>query len=302
MNIEKYRTFLICAKSRTFLNAANVLYTTPSTVTKHIAALEKELGVALFTRTPSGISLTEEGHRRLPLIEQLVSSYDRLQNFKTDAAASNSLHLYSIPLPDRFHLNGLLHAFQEKNPSVLCTIEETHALVDALVKGIYRMGFVHYSSVVEEKLDYIRFEAGKKGIVLAKQHPLAQKASLSVADLADEKFVDMAVGYTFRANEEYFHRSGITYRPLQLFQREDSMLLFLMEHPNMVCICSSAIIDFYQISDLTFIPFSDHSISYGALARPKDLCLRSVEKAFWDFAEKYYAAASAGSIPPHRSP
>ena len=42
--------------------AAHQLYISQPAVSAHIKALEEELGVTLFARTPQGMTLTKEGH------------------------------------------------------------------------------------------------------------------------------------------------------------------------------------------------------------------------------------------------
>ena len=59
VGMEKYRTFLAAAGEQSFSAAAEKLFLTPSAVSKHIAALEEELGVPLFIRTSAGVRLTE---------------------------------------------------------------------------------------------------------------------------------------------------------------------------------------------------------------------------------------------------
>jgi len=57
----KLDTFFSVITNGSFTKAAAELYMTPSAVLHQIGALEKELGVNLFDRTPRGVSLTKEG-------------------------------------------------------------------------------------------------------------------------------------------------------------------------------------------------------------------------------------------------
>ena len=65
MNIEAVRAFVAVAEEGQFQLAADRLDVSQQAVSKRIAALEAELGTALFKRTPSGAALTQDG-RDLP--------------------------------------------------------------------------------------------------------------------------------------------------------------------------------------------------------------------------------------------
>ena len=60
MNMGKYQVFLRVAACGGFTRAAEELHFTQSGVSHTIATLESELGVPLFVRNRSGVTLTAE--------------------------------------------------------------------------------------------------------------------------------------------------------------------------------------------------------------------------------------------------
>ncbi|SBT18455.1 Glycine cleavage system transcriptional activator [Marinomonas gallaica] len=76
------RTFEVAARSLNFTKAAQELHLTQGAVSQQIRLLEGHLGVALFTRLPRGLALTDEGMSYLPVVQDSIS---RL------AAATNEL-------------------------------------------------------------------------------------------------------------------------------------------------------------------------------------------------------------------
>ncbi|BDX01261.1 MAG: LysR substrate-binding domain-containing protein [Marinomonas sp.] len=76
------RTFEVSARSLNFTKAAHELHLTQGAVSQQIRLLEGHLGVALFTRLPRGLALTDEGMSYLPVVQDSIS---RL------AAATNEL-------------------------------------------------------------------------------------------------------------------------------------------------------------------------------------------------------------------
>ena len=76
MNIENYRLFLRAAKTGSLTAAAEQSGYTQSAVSHVIAGLEKEFGFPLFTRSKTGVTLTQDGERMLIHIREVVNRDD----------------------------------------------------------------------------------------------------------------------------------------------------------------------------------------------------------------------------------
>jgi len=72
------RYFLELSRQGKLVRAAARLHVDHTTVSRRITALEKQLDVRLFDKSPSGYQLTDAGLRLLPLAEQIESSSHRL--------------------------------------------------------------------------------------------------------------------------------------------------------------------------------------------------------------------------------
>jgi len=70
------RLFVRVARTGSFSRAARELATTQPTASRTIAALEKALGAALFTRSTRALTLTEAGTRYLERVEPLLAALD----------------------------------------------------------------------------------------------------------------------------------------------------------------------------------------------------------------------------------
>ena len=70
MDLDAVRTFVAVADAGQFSDAAADLSITQQAVSKRIAALEKDLGVWLFTRTARGAELTVDGQAFRPHARQ----------------------------------------------------------------------------------------------------------------------------------------------------------------------------------------------------------------------------------------
>jgi DNA-binding transcriptional LysR family regulator len=80
MEWDDLKHFLAVSRSGSLTEAARALKTSPATVARRVAGLEKKLGARLFNRRPSGYALTENGEairRKAEEVEEAVLSVER---------------------------------------------------------------------------------------------------------------------------------------------------------------------------------------------------------------------------------
>ncbi|MEU1025672.1 LysR family transcriptional regulator [Streptomyces sp. NPDC005904] len=77
MDTEAVRSFVRAAELGRLQHAADELGVTQQAVSKRIAALERRLGVRLFTRTARGVEPTLDGQAFLPHARSIVAAADR---------------------------------------------------------------------------------------------------------------------------------------------------------------------------------------------------------------------------------
>ena len=112
MDLDAVRTFVAVAAAGQFSEAAAELGVSQQAVSKRVAALEKDLGVALFTRTPRGADLTVDGQAFLPPARDLLRAEER-------AAASvrpGRRALRVDVISTRIAPARLLHGFHQAQP------------------------------------------------------------------------------------------------------------------------------------------------------------------------------------------
>ncbi|WP_150047224.1 MULTISPECIES: LysR family transcriptional regulator [Methylomonas] len=80
MDIDQIKTFLSVAANGSFLEAANRLYVTQSTVSTRIQRLEAYLGVQLFVRNRAGAGLTLAGKRFLRHAKTLLLTLEQARH------------------------------------------------------------------------------------------------------------------------------------------------------------------------------------------------------------------------------
>lgn len=74
MELYHLRTFVAVAEEGHLTRASERLFTSQPAISAHIKALEEELGVVLFERTPRGMQLTAAGAKLLPAARNALAS------------------------------------------------------------------------------------------------------------------------------------------------------------------------------------------------------------------------------------
>jgi len=136
MDLNLARTFLTVVYSGSFVLAAERLFVSQTTVTARIKNLEEQLGVQLFVRGGSGVSLAPAGERFIPHAQQLLTTWQ-------DALRSVSVQ-EQLPLRIGAEtslwqpwLTRWLSALRREQPqlTVQVTVGQSQMLLDQLESG-----------------------------------------------------------------------------------------------------------------------------------------------------------------------
>lgn len=111
---DRYEIFLKVCETGSFSKAAEALNYTQSGISQMMAGLEEELGVQLFVRVKRGVSLTDNGARLIPYIQEMVNQKDKLRQaaFNINNKIEGKLRVGSFSsitalwMPDVVHFSG----------------------------------------------------------------------------------------------------------------------------------------------------------------------------------------------------
>ncbi|MET9675825.1 LysR family transcriptional regulator [Streptomyces sp. NPDC006482] len=140
MDLEAVRTFLAVLDEGRFRQAADELGITQQAVSKRVAALEKELGVRLLTRTARGPEVTIDGQAFLPHARALLQAEARA--LASVRPGSRALRVDVIGR--RLAPAALLRGFHGAHPEIeldVVTLFDADAAVAALRSGTIDASF-----------------------------------------------------------------------------------------------------------------------------------------------------------------
>lgn len=193
MDIRILRYFLTVAKEQNFTKAAEQLNITQPTLSRQLAALEDEIGKALFIRGSRSVTLTETGlllkRRALEIIDLEEKMLDELKVKEELIEGTITIGCGEFAAVEI--LAEICKKYKQKYPMVQI------ALHTATADSVYEMmnqGLVDMSLFLEpvntEGLDYIRIRESDHWVVGMKpDDPLADKEYITKAELLDKQLI-----------------------------------------------------------------------------------------------------------------
>lgn len=184
------RTFVAAAEAGRFQDAADDLALTQQAVSKRIAALERDLGVRLFTRTARGVTLTIDGQAFLPHARELLTAQQRA----ADSVRPGRRALRVDVIARRSAPAALLRGFHQARPGAALEVIAIDGPAAAATEAI-RAGTID-ASFRAVAMPGGPLPAGVRAMPAANEplqlltgpaHPLAGAAAVTPADLAGHR-------------------------------------------------------------------------------------------------------------------
>ncbi|MCC4116549.1 LysR family transcriptional regulator [Aromatoleum toluclasticum] len=190
--IRHMRAFIAVAEELQFRPAAERLHMTQSALTRTIQHLEEAVGAELLSRTTRVVHLTDAG--RTFLYEcRLALGHIEKASLLAQAAADGKVGYLRIAYMD-FAINGklpmIIERFLQTHPGIKVELfhfpssKQKEALLESRIDVGFLIGPFESPSVRQfmiEREDLV--------VLLPAAHPLAAKPSISIRDLANEKFI-----------------------------------------------------------------------------------------------------------------
>ena len=181
MDFPALATFVAVAECGSFSRAAERLFTTQPAVSKRVAALEADLGVALFDRLGRGIRLTEAGETFLAGTRRLLADAraNREEVRALGSVLSGRLRLGTSHHIGIHRLPPVLRAFTQAHPGVdldLLFMDSEQACA-AVADGGLELAVVTLPDRADAALETALAWPDPLALVVAPEHPLARRAA-----------------------------------------------------------------------------------------------------------------------------
>ncbi len=192
MTIRQLELFVAVAETASFSRGAELMALTQSTVSQHIAALEKEMQTRLLDRTSKGIFLTAGGEvflqyaRRVlaecKLLTQAMAGFHGLENASLNLGASNIPANYLVP-----RLLPLLNA-QYPGIKVNMQIGDSREVLKDLREGKVEMAITG-GRTEEDIFEFRPILKDRLVLIVGADHPLRERQKISRAELMTQPLI-----------------------------------------------------------------------------------------------------------------
>jgi len=283
MTLQQIRYAISVADSSSMNEAAKQLFISQPSLSGSIKDLETEIGLEIFKRTSKGITVTPEGEEFLSYARQIADQYRLMESryiekkvVKKKFSVSTQHYSFAvdafIKMVGQFGMDEYEFAIHET---------KTYEVINDVKKHKSELGILYvndFNRKIMEKLfkenDLVFTEFFKCNVYvyLWKNHPLADKKSISIKELEEYPCLSFDQGEN---NSFYFAEEVLsTYDYKRIIKGNDrATLLNLMVGLNGYTLCSGIISEDLNGGDYRAIPLLEkEEMSIGYIRR-NDLSL-----------------------------
>lgn len=217
ISIDLLNTFVEVSRIGNLSRAAEALQTDQSTVSRKIAKLEEEVGVALFERIGRSIRLTQAGRRFVGRAERVISeTRDAVAEAAgTVSAETGEVHVGFLHTVGARWLPERLASFLQRYPGVRFVLEEGNAdeVVAGVLSGGFDLGILGPPPANAPELKVAPLFRERVAVVVPAGHRLVGRSSVTLRELAEEPLIlpRSRTGLR-RVIDEAFNRQGLSER------------------------------------------------------------------------------------------
>ena len=215
MKLEYLEEFLALAKTNNYSMAAEDLFISVSTLSRHIILLEEELGVELFNRGSRTVTLNRAGELLYPYAETMVNAKEAF-GIALAAAQNHAQPALSIGFSRaaiRYGILEKLMQFKEQNQRVDVSFSE--ASPTQLLQMLRRdecQFVISYKHIFHNNSDYMTSPLIRDtlSVAISRDNPLSGRESLTLQELKNEHFiVHDKSSPTYKRHRELLQEAGM---------------------------------------------------------------------------------------------
>ena len=225
MDTGYIKEFVMLAECLNFSETAERLFISQSSLSKHIKALERDLGTKLFVRTTRSIRLSGVGELFLPYARKITDICSESQIAVEDytSRSATSLTIAVMQNPQYYDFAKYITGFRQAYPDLSFSMVEADefALYNMFLKKQVNV-FPTYSSFSgSESYTFMPMVKSSIVVIFRKDHPFAGLKRVSLKQLSDERLLlPTRGGALSNLIHEAFRKEGL---PLEIVYEGSSI-------------------------------------------------------------------------------
>ncbi len=195
--------------------AAKVLHTSQSSLSKHISALENQLKAEVFVRQGKRlIGLTPIGKQLLPHIETIFIEMRSIENLTLDFhnPETGELSIATTHTQARYVLPEIVRQFRQIYPNVHLILQQAdpESIAHLVAQGQADIGIATESLLTKDNLHCIRYYDWYHHVIVPIHHPLANLTNIDLQTLTEYPIITYHGGFTGRGTiDKVFADAGL---------------------------------------------------------------------------------------------
>ena len=289
ISLRQLQVFEAVARLLSYTRAAEELFLSQPTVSMQIKKLESDIGLPLTEQTGKKISLTEAGSALHQAALDILGTLSRFEMQVDDQKGLRTGQLrISVVTTANYFAPRLIGKFTSQYPGINVSLDvgnRVHILdrMSRNMDDLYLVGKPPESS----ELEFQPYLENPMVVVAPIGHELAQKKSLSLADIAEEPFIIREPGSGTRiALEQLFEKSGHELNIRMELGSNESIKQGISGGLG-IAVISMHTITSGDLTELTILEVEGFPISWQwYVGHPRGKRLSVVAKTFIDFMYK----------------
>ena len=227
MHIENFKIFSDLVESESFSRAAKLNGITQSAVSQQLRAMEKHFSILIVDRSQKQFRLTREGQKLYESAKEMLYLYDKLNRELQEMkkVISGTIHISTVYSIGLHELPPYVKVFLAKFPEVNIRVEYRRAnmVYEDILTNSIDLGLVAYPQK-HKQLEVLPFHDDILVLVVSPEHPLAQRNSIDIQDVAGQKFIGFEPDIpTRKATDIIFKEANIEAEPVMEFDNVETV-------------------------------------------------------------------------------
>ena len=189
MDFYQLEVFLSAARHESMSEAAREFDIAQSSASRSIARLEQELGVSLFERSGRNVSLNQYGKSYLAYVARAMEELSSGETVLREMAGKACGHV-SVASPAHDLITEPIASFMHTHPDTV--FRESFLPFEGIRKELERGNIdfaVSFHPVNHPDFAWEPVAKERLHLLVSNTHPLGERASVSLSELKDERFV-----------------------------------------------------------------------------------------------------------------
>ncbi|MGF0033201.1 LysR family transcriptional regulator [Bariatricus sp. SGI.154] len=206
--MDKYQIILDVCETKNISKTAKKLNYTRSAVSQCIKNFEQEIGLSIFNRSKTGMELLPNTESIIEQLRIICDAQNQIQQIASNLTSLDSgyIRIGTIQSISYHILPDILRLFSDTYPNITFDIivQDFQPLTDSLNSG--QLDCIFTSKFAIPSANFVPIMKDELMLATPRNHPLAEKLSISLADIDKEDFVlsadklDFETGKIFEMN------------------------------------------------------------------------------------------------------